>query len=242
VLAGLVLTAWLALWLWGSSPSARYLGHSGQRPATDGWLELALFLAGWTLMVIAVMLPTATQLLRAFAGVVRNRPRRGLLEGLLVAGFLGAWLLVGYLFRVADLGLHGLVASVGWLQVHTRLLGAGALVLAGVYQLTPLKRRCLTACRSPRGFIYRGWQGRSAAGDAVRIGFAYGWSCVGCCWALMLVMFALGLGSLAWMLGVGALMAVEKGTAAGQRLSWPIGLALAATGIAVALNVWPPPA
>jgi predicted metal-binding membrane protein len=168
--------------------------------------------------------------------VVRDRPDGGLLLALVVAGFVGAWLAVGYLFRVADVGVHGLVASTGWLAVRPRLLAAGALVLAGLYQFMPLKRRCLVACRSPRSFIYRHWRGTRAAGDAFRIGLAYGGSCVGCCWALMLMMFALGLASLAWMLGLGVLMAVEKNVPAGRKLTRPAGLALIAAGVAVALN------
>ncbi|MGH8573206.1 MAG: DUF2182 domain-containing protein [Gammaproteobacteria bacterium] len=243
MLAGLVVTAWLALWLWGVSPYAHYLGHHRALVSRDGYVALALFLAGWTLMIVAMMLPTATTLLGAFAKVVRHRPGRGRLTALVVVGFIGAWLVVGYLFRVADLGVHGLVASIGWLETRPSLLGAATLGLAGLYQFTPLKYRCLTACRSPRGFIYRHWRGGRPGSEALRIGLAYGWSCVGCCWALMLIMFALGLASLPWMLGLAAFMAVEKNTAVGRKLRAPLGIALVATGIAIALigliGTWP---
>jgi predicted metal-binding membrane protein len=236
IMGGLVVAAWLALWRWGASPYAHYLDH-GQRPSDpDGWTTLALFLAGWTLMVVAMMLPTATALLQAFGAVVRRRPGRGWLQAAMTVGFVASWLLVGYLFRAADLGVHRLVASVGWLQARPQLLGGATLVLAGLYQLSPLKYRCLVACRSPRSFIYRHWQGRRPAGDALRIGMAYGWSCVGCCWALMLVMFALGLSSLLWMLGLGVVMAAEKTTRAGLRLAVPVGGLLVAAGIAVLLH------
>jgi predicted metal-binding membrane protein len=240
LLAGLVGTAWLSLWLWGVSPYAHLLGHHRGAGSHDGYLAFALFLAGWTLMTVAMMLPTATTLVGGFARVVRRRPGHGWLIALVVAGFLVAWLAVGVVFRVADVGVHGLVTRAGWSEARPALLGAATLGLAGLYQFTPLEYRCLTACRAPRGFIYRHWHGRRPAREAWRIGLAYGASCVGCCWTLMLIMFVVGLASLPWMLGLAAVMAVEKNTAVGPRLRVPLGLALLAAGVALALTgAWP---
>lgn len=235
VLACLVVMAWLALWFWGASPYAQYLGHHRTSLSSDGYVTLAFFLVGWTLMIVAMMLPTAVTLLRSFARVVRHRPGRGRLTVLIVVGFLGAWLAVGYIFRVADMWVHLVVANVEWLDAQTHLLGAATLGLAGVYQFTPLKYQCLTACRHPRGFIYRHWRGGRPASAALRIGLAYGWSCVGCCWTIMLIMFALGLSSMSWMLILAAGMAVEKNTAAGHKLRVPLGVVLLVTGSAIAL-------
>jgi predicted metal-binding membrane protein len=81
--------------------------------------------------------------------------------------------------------VHDLVTAFDWLQARPRLLGDETLAPAGLYQLTPVKRRCLTACRMPRGFVYPHWSGGHPAGDALRIGLAYGRSCVGCCWVVM---------------------------------------------------------
>ena len=237
LLLGLVGAAWLALALWGASPAARWLGHGQRLDGSAGWLALALFLVGWALMVTAMMLPTAGGLLRDFAVLVRARPERNRLRALVAAGFIAAWLVMGALFRLFDEQVHSAVASSLWLQARPRLLAAGVLILAALYQFTPLKRRCLSACRTPRSFIYRFWRGGRPAGDALRIGLAYGRSCIGCCWALMLVMFALGTANLAWMFGLAAVMAVEKGTAAGRRLSLPVGLALGAAGVATALGL-----
>jgi predicted metal-binding membrane protein len=236
VMGGLAATAWLAVWLWGASPYARYLGHEADAAGASKWTVLALFLAGWTLMIVAMMLPTATGLLRAFGRVVRARPDRARLQVLVALAFLAVWLMVGYLFRALDESLHALVAATGPLRDRPALLGAGCLILAGLYQFTPLKSRCLTACRSPRGFIYRYWGGGRPAVDALRIGLAYGRSCVGCCWMLMLILFALGTASLAWMLGLSALMALEKGSALGRRVAWPAGVALTALGLIIALS------
>lgn len=236
-LAGLVLFAWAALALWGASPYARYLGHGNYHDgAAAEAAGLAVFLLGWALMVAAMMLPTATRLMRSFELVVQQRPDRRRLEALVAGGFVGTWVLVGYGFQIFDLGVHAAVDASVWLGDRPQLIGASALVAAGGFQFTSLKHRCLTACRSPRGFIYRNWRGGDARADALRIGVSYGVSCVGCCWALMLLLFALGTASLVWMLGVGALMAVEKNSSLGERLSRPLGVGLIAAGAVVALG------
>jgi hypothetical protein len=91
--------------------------------------------------------------------------------------------------------------------------------------------RCLEECRSPLGFVLQRWQGLRPAREAVALGVAHGLFCVGCCWSLMLVMFGLGLGSLAWMLAFGTVMAVEKNLPRGRRLGRPLGLALLAGAV-----------
>jgi predicted metal-binding membrane protein len=102
-----------------------------------------------------------------------------------------------------------------------------------MFELTSLKHRCLTACRSPRSFVYRYWRGGRPAADAFRVGLSYGVSCVGCCWALMLVVFALGTVSLAWMLAFAAVMVIEKSTQFGRALVAPVGGVLIAAGLAM---------
>jgi predicted metal-binding membrane protein len=231
--AGLALCALAVLLVWGASPYAGYLHHDGATGggAVEQASSLALFLGGWLLMSTAMMLPTATRLLRDFARIVRRRPERRLMQAFVVAGFLATWLATGYVFRVADVAVHLLVGSVAWLQQRPDLLGAGVLVAAGLFQFSALHHRCLTACRSPRSFIYRHWRGGDARADALRIGLAYGASCVGCCWALMLLMFAVGTANVAWMLGLAAVMAVEKNVRWGVRLARPAGAGLAAAGV-----------
>jgi predicted metal-binding membrane protein len=218
-LAGLALAALLA---WGASPYARYLDHAHQPGAATA---IAVYLAGWLLMTAAMMLPTATGLVRAFdrvtGGVVRLRLA-------LVAGFLGVWLLVGYAFRSADVLVHW---AVDGFAVRPSLVAAAALAVAGAYQFSGLKHRCLTACRSPRSFVLRGWTGGRPGVDAVRIGAAYGRSCVGCCWALMLVMFGVGAASLAWMLALAAVMVAERFVPPRLRLGEAVGVALLALAV-----------
>lgn len=181
------------------------------------------------------MLPTATRLLRDFAVTVRRRPERLRLQGLVVAGFLATWLATGYLFRILDIIVHAVVESAGLLEQRPELLGATVLVAAGLFQFSSLQHRCLTACRSPRSFIYRNWRGGDPHADALRIGLVYGASCVGCCWALMLVMFAVGTANLGWMLGLATVMAVEKNTRWGVTLARPVGAGLIVAGVVTVL-------
>ena len=153
--------------MWEASPYARYLGHEATANSAIGeLLVVALFMAGWALMVTAMMLPTAVSLLRDFGRVVRRRPGPARLTVLVVAGFVGAWMLVGYAFRVLDIGVHAVVSHSSWLAAHPSLIGGATLAAAGAYEFTDLKRRCLTACRSPQSFIYRNWTGARPTADA----------------------------------------------------------------------------
>jgi predicted metal-binding membrane protein len=113
-------------------------------------------------------------------------------------------------------------------------LAPAVLVLAGIYQFTPLKYHCLDQCRSPLAFITARWRGRRDALAAFGLGVDHGLFCLGCCWSLMLLMFAVGVGSLGWMLGLAAVMAVEKNLPWGRQLSAPVGLGLVASGLATA--------
>ena len=233
---GVAAAALLALAVWGASPYGRFLTHDYQPGSVAGEAgAIGLYLVAWTLMIAAMMLPTAAPLLRAVARLGADRIAGRRLQALVGLGFLATWMAVGYGFRAGDVLVHDAVDAVGWLGARPQLIGASALLVAGAFQFTALKHRCLTACRSPSTFLYCNWHGGSATRDAVRIGVAYGVSCVGCCWALMLVMFGLGSANVAWMLGLGSVMAVEKNTAVGPRLSAPIGVALLAAAVLVAV-------
>ena len=107
-------------------------------------------------------------------------------------------------------------------------------MLAGVYQFTPLKYRCLDKCRSPLSFITEHWRGRNERVQSLWLGVHRGIFCVGCCWSLMLLMFAVGAGNIGWMLVLGMVMAIEKNMPWGRRLGKPLGvLLLALSGVIV---------
>jgi predicted metal-binding membrane protein len=207
------------------------LGHERPIAGASGLTTLALFLVAWTLMMLAMMLPSSSALLAAVGRLAADRRRAAGLQLATSASYLAIWLAIGYLFRAGEMAAHTVLGHLAWVEAHEGAVGASVLLLAGAFQFTDLKRRCLTACRTPTSFVYRYWRGGNPAADAARIGTAYGLSCVGCCWALMLVMFAFGVTSALGMLAFGAVMAVEKTTRWGRYLTIPLGVTLLAAGI-----------
>ena len=120
-----------------------------------------------------------------------------------------------------------------WSTRSLGLSGAIILTIAGLYQFSSLKYACLEKCRSPLSFLTSRWQGGNESVQALRIGVEHGLFCVGCCWSLMLLMFVVGTGSLAWMLLLGVVMALEKNFSWGRRLSAPLGVLLFVGAVAV---------
>lgn len=237
VVGGLAAVAWLALVLWGASPYGRYLDHDGLLGAGLGDAALvAVFLGGWLLMLVAMMLPSTFSLVDLFVGVIAHRPDRRRVLASLVGGYLAVWLGAGVVALAGDAVLHGLARHVGWIGAHHWALAAAALVLAGAYEFAPVKQRCLEKCRSPRLLIFAAWRGRQPEGEAFGLGVRHGRYCVGCCWALMLIMFSVGLSSLGWMLLLGAVMAIEKNALWGGDLTVPLGGSLLVAAAALVLS------
>ncbi len=236
VLLAVVALAWLSLWVWGQSPYARYLDHEALTDvAGEDVALLVFFVAGWTLMIFAMMLPTTLPLMAMFNNMVRDRPGHLRLVALLILGYLGVWAGFGVLIHLADILVHEGAEQIGWLEANYWAIGAGTLILAGVYQFTPLKYHCLDKCRSPFSFIAGHWSGGNEAAQALRLGAGHGLFCVGCCWPLMLLMFGVGAGNIGWMLVLGSVMAIEKNMPWGRRLSAPLGVGLVALGLTTVL-------
>ena len=240
LITGLIGLAWLSLWIWKQSPYGRFLNHQeneGVHSLGDQYFVLViLFVAGWTLMTAAMMLPTSLPLVATFRAIVRRRADRARLVTLLIVGYLVVWTLFAAFAHAGDLGLHRAVEQVGWLRANTWVIGAGTFVLAGLYQFTPLKYHCLDKCRSPMSFVMGHWRGRDEQRQAFRLGMHHGLFCLGCCWSLMLLMFVVGVGNIGWMLALGAVMAVEKNMPWGRRLSAPLGVALVAVGLVLSVT------
>ena len=247
VLTALVVLAWAALAAIGASPYGRWLEHGDFAAAGPiaAWcrslpggtllLPAALQAIAWVLMITAMMLPSALPLVGAFDRLASARPDRSRLLALLVAGYVAVWAAFGLVAH----GLHAalLAAAQQWspLAAHAWVIGAATLALAGAFQFSRLKHLCLDKCRTPLGFVIEHWRGRRQAGQAFLLGAHHGLFCVGCCWALMLLMFIVGAGSLGWMLLLAALMAVEKNLPWGRRLSAPLGFVLLAAAAALVL-------
>jgi predicted metal-binding membrane protein len=223
-LVALAALAWVSLAVWAASPYGRYLHHEGGSGPVP--LEIGLFVAGWVLMIVAMMLPSSIPLVLTFGALVGRRRRPGLLVALLLAGYVVVWGGFGLAAWTLDRGIHAAVDAWPWLQEHTQVIIGATLLGAGLWQFSPLRDRCLDECRSPLGFVMNRWRGTSERRESFAMGLAHGAFCVGCCWSLMLVMFGVGLGSVAAMLGLGALTAVEKNLPWGRRLTHPLGFAL----------------
>jgi predicted metal-binding membrane protein len=233
----IIVLAWISLFIWGISPYAGYLSHDSLESAhlEQNAGVMALMVAGWTLMLVAMMLPTSLPLVSMFYSIAAQRANRGRLVALLVAGYVVIWSAFGIVVHVVDLGLHNLAHQVAWLHNH-QLIAAGTLVIAGLYQFSPLKYKCLDKCRSPLSFIMSHWRGRKDQAQSFLLGVHHGLFCVGCCWALMLLMFGVGLSSFTWMLILGGIMAIEKNVSWGRRLSVPLGVFLIGLALPIAVN------
>jgi predicted metal-binding membrane protein len=227
----LSVAAWLTLWV--SAPGSHGGAHHHHPGASDpaSGMLMVLFVAGWTVMTLAMMLPTSLPLLATFHTIAGERRNRPLLVVLVVLGYLAIWMAVGVIVYGGRTAVQLIGAASPWWETHAYTGGALILLLAGAYQFTPLKRRCLDKCRSPLSFVLGYWQGEHDRRNAFRLGVHHGLFCVGCCWALMLLMFVVGINSLLGMLVLGAIMAVEKNVPWGQRLSAPLGILLLSGGL-----------
>lgn len=196
-------------------------------------IAMVIFLACWQVMIVAMMLPSSMPMVNLVTYAARRQGRPLRILAAFLGGYAAIWTSFAVLAFVGDTGIHHLVDAWSWLATHTFLIGATTFALAGAFQFSPLKDRCLTACRSPLGFFTRHY--REGAGPAWRLGVRHGVYCVGCCWALMLVMFGVGVGSLAWMAALTGVMVVEKAVPGGRRIGPAVGvilLALAALWLA----------
>lgn len=231
----LVVLAWVVLAAWGASPfrgllSHRLIGETSVSPI----IGFVVFVFGWTVMTIAMMLPSSLPVVNLFRRIVTGRPDSARLTVRLVLGYLSVWALFGAVAYRGDALVHATVAQIPFLAARSTWIVAAILLAAGMYQFTPLKHMCLEKCRSPYSFLVEHWRGGAAAWDALRLGWRHGLFCLGCCWTLMLLMFAVGGANLGWMLVLGAIMAAERTTRWGRHLSHPLGVALILLGV---LNV-----
>jgi predicted metal-binding membrane protein len=228
LLGGLSLLAWLVLWRWGHSPSLHYAHHAHLHPPpTDrAWLAASFFIGGWTLMTVAMMLPTSLPLVETFSRVAASRPDRPLLVALVVLGFLLVWTAVGAVAYGLALAFRAAAGHLPWIGARGWVLVAVALLGAGLYQFSSLKTRCLDRCRSPFSVVAAHWTGQHLRRHALWLGMDHGLLLRG------LPLDADGsdvparAGNLGWMLGLGAVMAAGEEPALGRALARSVGVAL----------------
>src|SRR5215216_2721605 len=187
-----------------------------------GW-----FLGVWIVMMAAMMFPSVSPTVALYARMARRGPR--IAPFVFASGYLATWTAAGLAaYGAFKLGDRLLGNELAW-DGAGRWLAGGTLLLAAAYELTPIKDVCLGKCRSPLGFLLSSW--RSGTRGAFDMGARHGAWCVGCCWALMASLFALGAMSLAWMALVAALIALEKTLPWGRPVTLATALVLLVLGI-----------
>ncbi|MCX7623388.1 MAG: DUF2182 domain-containing protein [Thermomicrobium sp.] len=204
LLLGVAAASWIVLWTWGS-----------QAGSMMGDLTMGLgalgFLTAWGAMMVAMMFPTAAPMILMFARVQTARRQQGqafIATWVFVAGYLVTWLATGIPVYSLAITSEQTIGQFGFTATTLARAGGILLVLAGLYQLSPLKRACLSHCRSPLHFVLTQW--RDGALGALRMGIRHGVYCVGCCWLLFLILLPLGSMNITAMLLLTALIFAEK--------------------------------
>src|SRR5215211_4938772 len=191
--------------------------------------SLGFFITAWMVMMAAMMFPSIAPMVVMFARIQEGKRRKGQeapvgATAAFIVGYLVSWGAAGVVgYAIFDLTRSLSIDALSWNEAGPYVAG-GVIVAAALYQLTPLKDACLRKCRNPFMFILTSW--RPGRAGALRMGIEHGGWCVGCCWALMAALFALGVMSLGWMAFTAALIAIEK------LLPWK---AVANRGVAVTL-------
>jgi len=223
LVALLVALAGVAWW-WSSVQMAGMDTGPGTDLGTFGW-----FVSVWVVMMAAMMFPSVSPTVALYARMTR---RRGLARPLLfTSAYLLVWSAVGVVaYGAFAVGAHWFGSGLAWDRAG-RWVAGGVLVAAALYELTPWKDACLARCRSPLGFLLGSW--RDSRSGALQMGGRHAAWCVGCCWALMAALFALGVMSLVWMAVVAALITIEKTLPWGRVATWTTAGVLLALAVAL---------
>lgn len=237
LVGGALLTIALVAWLYLLRDARQTNGDCCTVAAAGGGTFFgavpALFVM-WSVMMIAMMLPSALPMVLTFAAVSRKRRAAGrdyVPVAIFVAGYAIVWCAFSVLAAVAQWWLHRAALLSPAMASTSAWFGSALLIGAGIFQFTPLKRTCLANCRSTFEFIMTRWRGGGVG--ALRMGIEHGAYCTGCCWALMTLLFVLGVMNLAWIAALTALVCIEKILPARAQVSFASGVLLLAWAAAV---------
>jgi predicted metal-binding membrane protein len=236
VLFGIVaitLLSWVYLVRMGATMNAaatdKAMHAAMGMPEMAAWgpAEFVMLFLMWAVMMVAMMLPSAAPMILLVAGAYRRRGDRSrALTVAFGAGYLVAWTAFSVAAALTQLVLHRAALLSDNMAINSAILGGVILLLAGIYQWLPLKTACLTHCRSPLAFLAGHW--REGTSGALAMGLRHGLYCVGCCWALMLLLFAAGVMNLLWVAAIAIFVLVEK--LVGPAVSRVAGIVLTAWG------------
>jgi predicted metal-binding membrane protein len=195
---------------------------------------LGFYTGVWVVMMAAMMFPSVWPVVGMYERIREARSVPAIGTALVVAGYLVTWTLWGLIAFAAIRLAHALFGDFLPWDGAGRWVAAGVVLLAAVYQMTPLKNACLTRCRGPVMFVMENF--RPGLYGAVRLGAVHGAWCVGCCWALMAALFALGVMSIGWMAFVAALIAIEKLLPSRVAANWTVTFVLLVVGLALLID------
>jgi predicted metal-binding membrane protein len=232
-IVALAALGWIACGLMSARPGAAWLEVlCGPAPAKSfGAAEAALILAMWAAMTLAMMLPTAGPMILTYAEIADTaaRKREPVVSPLVLAsGYVAVWL--GFALGAASIQTALIVPGMPNTADIRTPLAAAIFLAAGIYQFTRLKLACLTLCQRPFPFFFSNWT--SSARGVFALGLRQGIYCLGCCWALMLIMLAVGTMNALWMAALGVVMTIEK-LSTGKTFSRALGGGLILIGVAL---------
>jgi predicted metal-binding membrane protein len=233
----LAAAAWLHLLSLPATMPAHEPSMTGMPGMQARWSDVGALTGMWTVMMVAMMTPAAAPMIATFAAVRRRRATTGRVAvptAIFVVGYLTVWTVFSVLAALAQTWLHSKALLSAAMAPTTPLLGGMLLITTGVYQWTPLKRVCLRACRSPLAFLTTRW--REGRRGAVAMGLDHGLYCLGCCWALMALVFAAGVMNLGWVALVAVAVLVEKVAPHGDAVGRLAGLLLFVAGLRMLLG------
>ncbi|MGI8538398.1 MAG: DUF2182 domain-containing protein [Rubrobacteraceae bacterium] len=210
------------------------MGMEMAMPRMQAWgvMEFILTFVMWAVMMVAMMIPSAAPMILVFAGVNRRRREQQLPytpTGVFLLGYLVVWAGFSILATVAQWGLHSASLLSPMMASTSPFLGGVLLLVAGVYEWTPLKHACLSKCRSHLGFVLTGW--REGGWGAYLMGLKHGGYCAGCCWSLMTLLFVAGVMNLIWVAAIAGFILLEKVAPAGHWVGRVAGVMLVGWGM-----------
>lgn len=190
----------------------------------------------WSAMTLAMMLPSASPMILTYAEIAETAARKSerIVSPLVIAaGYASVWLVFSLLATVIQIVLTRAALLNTGITSASGILAGAIFIGAGIYQFSALKHACLTHCQNPFPFFFTNWA--TTPGGVFRLGVEQGLYCLGCCWAMMMVMFAVGAMNVAWMAGLAAVMTIEK-LLTGRRFAHGVGVALIVVGTGIAVS------
>ncbi|WP_199318755.1 DUF2182 domain-containing protein [Leptolyngbya sp. FACHB-541] len=224
----MVLVSW-SLIILAALTGNEHLFHPTMATTQPTVQKLLVFLLAWLVMTIAMMLPTSLPLITLFMQVSQKQSQPRSLLAVFLSAYAAIWIGFAIVLLIGDWAIHHWLDRWHWLHQHPGAIAGSTLLIAGAFQFSSLKEQCMSVCRHPMSFLTHHYQrGLKAAWN---LGLRHGLYCLGCCWALMLVMFGVGVAHLTWMVALTGIMLFEKTTRWGKAIAPFVGIALLASAL-----------